>query len=191
MTHKGTKTIETQRLRLRPFRADDAQPMFRNWASDPEVTRFLTWPAHESVEVTEQVVESWMRGYEAADNYQWAIELKQLHEPIGSISAVKTDDRTGSATVGYCIGRKWWGQGITAEALRAVIGFFFSEVGANCVNACHDPGNPNSGKVMRKCGMTYEGTRRANAVNNQGICDEAWHSILKSEYEQGTLCKLP
>lgn len=51
MEHKGTKIIETERLILRPFREEDAEPMFRNWTSDPEVSKFLTWPAHESVEV--------------------------------------------------------------------------------------------------------------------------------------------
>lgn len=40
MEHKGTKTIETERLILRAFRAEDAEAMFRNWASDPEVTKF-------------------------------------------------------------------------------------------------------------------------------------------------------
>lgn len=184
MYHKGTKIIETERLILRPFKTDDAESMFRNWASDPEVTKFLTWPAHESVEVSRHVAKTWQDGYDDFRNYQWAIELKEIHEPIGSISAVKTDDSTGSATVGYCIGRNWWGQGITAEALREVIAFFFQEVGMNCVNACHDPRNPNSGKVMRKCGMTYEGTWRAGGVNNQGVCDEAWYSILKKEYEE-------
>lgn len=183
MNHKGSKRIETERLILRPFHEKDAEPMFRNWASDPEVTKFLTWPVHESVEISRQIVESWMKDNDKPQNYQWAIELKKIHEPIGSISAVKTDERTESATIGYCIGRSWWGRGIMAEALQAVTAFFFDEVGMNCVNACHDPNNPNSGKVMKKCGMTYEGTWRAGGVNNQGVCDEVWYSILKKEYE--------
>lgn len=186
MEHKGTKIIETERLILRPFHEDDAKPMFRNWASDPEVTKFLTWPVHENVEVSRQVVKIWVNGYDTPQNYQWAIELKKIREPIGSISAVKTDDRTESATIGYCIGRNWWGQGIMPEALQAVIAFFFSEVNMNCVNACHDPRNPNSGKVMKKCGMVYEGTWRAGGINNQGVCDESWYSILKTEFEKNT-----
>lgn len=184
MYHKGTKIIETERLFLRPFKVEDAESMFHNWTSDPEVTKYLTWPVHESVEVSRNVAKTWQDGYDDLQNYQWAIELKEIHEPIGSISAVKTDDSTESATIGYCIGRNWWGQGITAEALREVIAFFFQEVGMNCVNACHDPRNPNSGKVMRKCGMTYEGTWRAGGVNNQGVCDEVWYSVLKKEYEE-------
>ena len=94
MIHKGTKTIETERLILRPFRESDVEPMFRNWASDPEVTKFMTWPVHESVAVTKHVVEAWMNDYKDSRNYHWAIELKEIHEPIGSISTVKTDDST-------------------------------------------------------------------------------------------------
>ena len=180
--HKGTMVIETERVVLRPFTPGDAEAMFRNWASDGEVTRFLTWPPHASAEVSRYVLEKWYGQREDPRSYQWAIELKELREPIGSISATKVDDRTGTATVGYCIGRRWWGQGITAEALEAVIAFFFQEVGMNCVTACHDPRNPNSGKVMRKCGMTREGTWRAGGVNNQGICDETWYSILREEF---------
>lgn len=184
MEHKGTVTIETQRLHLRPFCIEDSQAMFRNWASDKEVTKFLTWPAHESEDVSRHVLEGWAKAYENPDNYQWAIEWKELGEPIGSIAAVKIDDETGAATIGYCISRSFWGRGIVAEALKAVIAFFFEQVGMNCVNACHDPRNPNSGKVMRKCGMTYEGTWRAGGVNNQGVCDESWYSVLKEEYDR-------
>lgn len=186
MNHIGTQRIETERLRLRPFAMEDVEPMFRNWASDSKVTRFLTWPAHENMEVSGRVIQSWMERADDPGWYQWAIELKNLDEPVGSIAAVKLDEETETVTIGYCIGRSWWGMGITAEALRAVIAFFFNQVGANRVNAYHDPRNPNSGKVMMKCGMTYEGTLRAAGINNQGLCDESWYSILRSEYMMGT-----
>ena len=63
MKHAGTKTIETGRLVLRPFRIEDAQPMYENWASDPEVTKFLMWPTHTSVEVSREVLKSWICQY--------------------------------------------------------------------------------------------------------------------------------
>lgn len=184
MNHRGTIVIEMERLILRPFRPEDAPPMFRNWAFDSEVTKFLTWPAHTSVEVTKQVVGNWCAGNTDVRNYQWAIELKEIKEPIGSISAVGIEEKTETVTIGYCMGRRWWGKGIMPEALRAVIAFFFEEVGASRIDACHDTRNPNSGRVMRKCGMTYEGMCRAGGVNNQGICDKSWYSILKKEYEE-------
>ena len=182
MEHKGTVTLKTDRLTLRKFELSDAEPMYKNWANDPQVTKFLTWKPHKDVNASRQIIGIWTESGKSPDFYQWAIVSDEINEPIGSISAVKIDERTDSVTIGYCIGKKWWGQGIIAEALSAVIKFFFEEVGASVVNACHDPHNPNSGRVMQKCGMRYEGTWRRAGVNNQGICDESWYSILREEY---------
>ena len=55
MQHKGTATLHTKRLELRRFTADDAPVMFSAWASDPEVTQYLTWPPHANAEVTARV----------------------------------------------------------------------------------------------------------------------------------------
>ena len=184
LTHKGTQTIETSRLILRRAVREDAEPMYRNWASDPEVTKYLTWPAHESIAVSEMVIGSWLQEYEKESYYQWMIELKEIGQPIGSISVVRQNDRVEEAEIGYCIGSPWWHRGIVTEALSAVIEYLFTEVGLNRVSARHDPNNPNSGGVMRKCGMKYEGTNRACDRNNQGICDAAQYSILRSEWQK-------
>lgn len=183
LTHKGTQTIETDRLILRKAVREDAQPMFRNWASDPEVTKFLTWPAHGSIAVSEMVIGSWLQEYEKENYYQWMIELKELGQPIGSISAVRQRDDIGEAEIGYCIGKNWWHKGIMAEALTAVIEYLFTEVGMNRIAAKHDPNNPNSGRVMRKCGMKYEGTAHGSDRNNLGICDADHYAILRSDWE--------
>lgn len=172
LTHIGTKTIETERLLLRRFRKEDAVPMFNNWANDPEVTKYLTWPAHKSVEETKMVIDGWIADQEKDDHYLWAIALRdEESQPIGSISVVDHDDRVGKFHIGYCIGKQWWHQGIMTEALGAVMRFLFQEVGAQRIEAAHDPRNPHSGAVMRKCGMTFEGTLRRSDWNNQGICD--------------------
>ena len=179
LTHKGTQTIETPRLILRRAVREDAQAMLRNWASDPEVTKFLTWPTHDSIDVTRTVLESWLAEYEKDNYYQWMIVLKEIGEPIGSISVVRQNQRVEAAEIGYCIGSAWWHQGIMSEALAAVINYLFTEVGMNRIAACHDPNNPHSGGVMRKCGMQYEGTTRASDRNNQGICDASYYAIVK------------
>ena len=181
MKHLGTKEIRTERLKLRRFRMDDVQPMYDNWASDPEVTRFLTWPTHSSPEITRMVLDSWVSGYEREDHYHWAIEFGG--EPIGSISVVSHNDDAMLVHIGYCIGKRWWHMGITSEALKAIIRFFFEEVGVNRIEARHDANNPNSGGVMKKCGMTYEGTLRQSDRNNQGICDEVWYGLLRREFD--------
>ena len=71
-----------------------------------------------------------------------------------------------------------------SEALAAVIEYLFTEVGMNRVAARHDPNNPHSGGVMRKCGMKYEGTHRASDRNNQGICDAAYYAVLRSDWKR-------
>lgn len=183
MEHKGTKRLETERLILRPFEAGDGEAMFRNWAGDPEVTKFLTWPAYESVDPANQMVTFWAAESRKPDVYQWAVELREPGEPIGSISATNFDDRVNAAEIGYCIGKRWWGQGLTPEALRAVVRYLIVEVGMSRVYARHDVNNPNSGKVMQKAGMTKEGVLRAAGRNNQGIVDMAEYSILAREYQ--------
>lgn len=179
LTHQGTKHIETPRLILRQFAVADAPAMYANWASDPEVTKFLTWPVHESPEATAELLKDWVKGYETTSYYQWAIALKARNcEPIGSISVVSHDDRIRKAEIGYCIGRSWWHQGITSEALSAVIRFLIQEVGMQRVEARHDPNNPHSGAVMQKCGMEFEGTQRRADRSNQGIVDISTYAIL-------------
>ena len=184
LSHKGTQPIETSRLILRRAIREDAEAMFRNWASDPEVTKYLTWPTYEKVETAYQILDRWASEYEKPNYYQWMIVLKELGEPIGSISVVRQNDRVEEAEIGYCIGSRWWHKGIMTEALTAVIEYLFTEVGMNRVAARHDPNNPHSGGVMRKCGMKYEGTHRACDRNNQGICDAAQYAILRSEWKR-------
>ena len=181
MNHCGTRMIETKRLLLRKFVIEDADAMFRNWASDKEVTKFLTWSAYTSSETAMWVLDEWAVSYKKPDYYQWAIVLKDINEPIGSISVVSINEKTQMAEIGYCIGRPWWNRGITSEALSAVINFMFDQVGANRVQAKHDVNNPHSGLVMKKCGMKYEGTLRSAAVNNQGVCDVSIYALLKSD----------
>jgi len=176
--------METPRLILRRGVREDAEPMFHNWASDPEVTKYLTWSTYENVESAYTILDLWISEYGKLNFYQWMIELKELGQPIGSISVVRQNDRVEEAEIGYCIGSQWWHKGIMTEALTAVIEYLFTEVGMNRIAARHDPNNPHSGGVMRKCGMKYEGTNRACDRNNQGICDAAQYSILRSEWKK-------
>lgn len=183
MEHKGTKYLETERLILRPFAIEDAEAMYSNYASDDEVTKFLSWPTHSDVSVSESVLREWTARYGDSSYYNWAIVLKEYSAgPIGGISVVRPiDDLIKNAHVGYCIGRRWWHSGITSEALKRIMDFLFDEVGVNKVEAMHDPRNPHSGMVMRKCGMKPEGIIRQCARNQQGVHDAAYYGLLALE----------
>lgn len=181
MNHKGTVKLETDRLILRRFVIEDADDMFINWANDDEVTKFLTWPTHTSVDVSKEILSDWIERYEKNDFYNWAIELKETGHVIGNISVVHMNDDIDCVTIGYCMSRQLWGQRIMPEALGEVIAFMFDEVEANRVEAYHDSNNPKSGRVMAKAGMKYEGTIRQADRNNQGIVDMVMYSVLKDE----------
>lgn len=183
MRHLGTRTLETDRLIIRAFQPEDAGAMFRNWANDPEVTKFLTWPTHKSVEITRQIVASWVEKNQDPANYQWAVVWKKTMEAIGSISVVAWREEIGEAEVGYCIGKAWWHQGVMTECFSEVIRYLFREVGVNRIKAQHDVNNPQSGMVMRKCGLRHEGIQRQAGRNNQGICDVSVYGFLRGEYE--------
>jgi len=181
MNKTGTKEIETERLILRRFRSEDAEDMYANWASDPEVTRFLTWPPHQSVEVTKSILADWIPRYEEGGYFNWVMEYKETGKIIGNISVVKLDESIRAADMGYCMSRRYWGQGLMPEALIAVMDYLFDEVGLDRVAASHDVNNPKSGRVMEKAGMKMEGILRAAGKNNLGICDEVWHAMIRSD----------
>lgn len=180
--HKGTVTIETDRLILRKLTADDVPAAFCNWTSDEKVTEFLRWPTHSSIGITERVLHDWIAGYEKLDFYQWAIVPKEINEPIGTISVVDMDEKTEKVHIGYCIGSKWWHSGFTSEAFSAIIPFFFEQVEVKRIESQHDPENPNSGRVMKKCGLIYEGTLRKADWSNKGIVDACMYSMLASDH---------
>ena len=181
MNKLGTKRIETERLILRRFVIEDAEDMYNNWASDTEVTKFLTWPTHPSVDITSMLLQDWISKYEDGGYFNWVIELKETGRAIGNISVVRLKEEIEAAEIGYCMSRTYWGQGIMPEALRAVMDFLFDEVGLNRVAACHDANNPKSGRVMDKAGMKQEGVLRRAGRNNLGICDKVWHAAIKDD----------
>lgn len=181
----GTKTIETDRLILRRYVVEDADDMYANWTSDPEVTKFMPWPTHESVETTRSILEEWVSYYDDPRTYNWGITLKGEGRVIGNIAVVERDERTCSYEIGYCLGQAYWGRGIMPEALKAVIAYLFSgESDLNRIYATHDVANAKSGRVMQKAGMHFEGVLRASKRNNQGIHDTAYYSVLRSDLAQ-------
>lgn len=180
---QGTVTLETERLLLRPFRVSDAEAAFRNWTNDPLVTRYLTWTPHEDVAFTRQLFQEWEEASARPDFYQWAIVWKESGEAVGSVSVTEQDLRVGRAQLGYCLSRALWGRGLMTEALNAVIDHLFS-VGFERVEAVHAVQNPASGRVMQKCGMSFEGVLRKYCRASTGeLTDVCMRSILRGEWE--------
>lgn len=162
MKHLGTRVLVTGRLILRPMTMSDAEMMFQNWASDPEVTRWLRWEPHRSWVETAELLNEWSKHYIEPDYYQWGICDKSTGVLFGSISMIRPEEDPAWAGMdgelwepGYCIGKKWWDQGYATEALCAVRDFWFRQVGAKALACCHANENVASGAVMQKAGFVY------------------------------------
>jgi len=185
MTHTGTNEIETERLLLRRFTLGDANEMFREWANYEAVTKYLSWQRHISLAETKAFLLKKVGEYERADAYFWALQHKEEGILIGSLSAKITDERAKTATVGYCLGERFWNLGFASEALRAVVDYMFYDVKINRVEACHSVNNPASGRVLQKAGMVREGFARQRYITGAGEYQDAdLYGLVKQDYEK-------
>ncbi len=150
------KELETERLRLRRVRREDAQRIFDYWASDPEVTRYLIWEPHRSIADTEAILGYWLAEYEKPDTFRYGIELKESGALIGMIDVVHFTE--GKPVIGYCSGRATWGQGYMTEALKAVCAMLF-ELGYGEILIQAVDRNIGSNRVIQKAGFTFTGSR--------------------------------
>lgn len=183
MNHKGTKTLETERLILRKFIESDLDSIYKNWSSDDEVTKFLTWTTHKNIDDSKIFLNSCFERYKTEDNYIWAIELKETGEVIGSISVPAVKESVKEVALGYCLGTKWWRRGIMTEAGQAVIKYLFEGIGVERISAVYAKDNFKSRMVMLKLGMKYEGTLRRAVLCNSGIVDIVCYALLRCEYD--------
>lgn len=181
LEHRGTRALNTQRLKLRRFTLSDAASMYKNYATDERVSKYLSWKPYESIVGVEDYLSDLISQYSNSNVYHWAMEMD--NETIGSISTISINDKNRNCEVGYCLGYNYWNKGITTEALQAVMSFLFHEVGLHRIMAKFDVENPSSGKVMQKCNMTYEGKLRDYYLRHDGTySDSLIYSILREEF---------
>jgi len=151
MVYTGTKIIKTERLLLRPFKIDDYKDMFNNWANDKEVTKFLSWKPHQNPEESLKILEQWCSKYKNSNFFQWCIEYD--NKAIGSIGVISSLEKDNLAEIGFCIGKNYWNQGITTEALCAIKNFLINKVQYKILIGAHHIENKSSGKVFIKSGF--------------------------------------
>lgn len=152
--------VETERLLLRRPGGADAGAIFERYAADPEVTRYVGWPAHRSVADTRAFL-----AYCDAEWQRWSAGPYLIHSRehaglLGSTGlALETDQR---AATGYVLARDSWGRGYASEALRAVVAVARELRIRRLYALCH-PEHAASRRVLEKCGFELEGTLRRYA----------------------------
>lgn len=151
--------FETARLILRPFEKKDAGDLYR-YASDPDVGPVAGWPAHTSVEDSEEAIRLFLSGPET-----YAVCLKEDNRPIGAIALSPPEESNmdlgeDEMELGYWIGKPFWGQGMIPEAGRALIDHGFEDLGLKDIRCGYFDGNEKSRRVQEKLGFQYDRTNR-------------------------------
>lgn len=149
------KILETKRLILRPWKESDAEDLFR-YASNPDVGPIAGWPAHQSIEESQDIIRNVLNGKEC-----YAICLKGDDKAIGAIELrlnghTDLTDRDDECELGYWLGKPFWGQGITPEAAREIIRHGFEDAGMTKIWCDYYEGNTKSKRVQEKVGFQYQ-----------------------------------
>jgi [ribosomal protein S5]-alanine N-acetyltransferase len=152
-------TFATSRLVGRMPRADDGPAVFAAYASDPEVTRYLSWRAYDRVEPLNAFLREAIAHWEKGDGHlAWLLCLKGTDTPIGSIGM--TLEGGGKAMFGYALAKKFWGHGFAAEALKYLVDWSLAQPTIYRAWAFCDLENAASCRVMEKAGLEREGVLR-------------------------------
>jgi [ribosomal protein S5]-alanine N-acetyltransferase len=144
--------IETPRLVLRRPQAADAEAIFRGYASDAEVTRYVGFPRHTCLDET--------RGFLEFSDAQWAqwpagpylIELRE--GPLVGSSGLKFDTANEAAT-GYVLAKHVWGRGYATESLLAMVDVARA-CGVRVLYALCHHAHRASARVLEKGGFSLE-----------------------------------
>lgn len=147
-------TFETQSLRLRPFREDDAAELHRILIQD-DMLKYFPRPGGPPLDRVQRLVNHQIEQWETVGYAWWAVELKSSGRLVGWNGLQYLQD-TQETEVGYLIDRPLWGQGLTTEAAHVGLRFGFDRLGLPVIIALAHPENGASRRVMEKLGMTFD-----------------------------------
>ncbi|GEN92183.1 GNAT family N-acetyltransferase [Tetragenococcus koreensis] len=82
MENIGTIRLQTKRLLLRPLTTEDAQQMFDHWASNPKVTKHLSWKPYQTAKGVENNLSEYQKNYIDPDYFSWGIEEQKLNNSL-------------------------------------------------------------------------------------------------------------
>ncbi len=181
------KDLETENLRIRKFKIEDAEDIYKNLATDRRLEDCLGYNVHQSVEQTRKMISSYIYEYEA-DELVWALEEKQNNSVVGYINALEFSDFNKYCNIKFGIELKFIEKHYMEEALTRVLEYIFNEKDFNMVVSEFCDGNKqvNDFKttILEKLGMKKEAVLRNRKINEKtGLAEnQVIYSITKDEF---------
>lgn len=176
--------LETKRLLLRELKSTDAEAMHR-YLSNPEVTLYLDTQPHRSLKQTQDLMNFLASLSEKGEGFRWGITLKSGDAAgvvIGTCGYHAWAKDHFRAEIGYELARDYWGQGIMAEAVKALLTFGFEQMALNRVEAMVLEGNRASARFLEKMGFQQEVVLREYEFVQGRFRDVQLFSLLSKDY---------
>ena len=177
MKYAKLEELKTKHLLLRKMRLEDVECYYERIGSSEDVTKYMLWQPHQSVQESKESVEKVLSRYEAGNSYTWAIALAEDDSIIGRIDLLRFEESDSRCSFAYMLGKDFWGRGYGTECLKAVFGFAFEKMEMQTIAADHMSENVGSGKVMQKAGMHFV-QKHVGKYEKCGICYDADEYVI-------------
>ena len=175
-------TLQTERLRLRPFQQSDAASILALFM-DKGFMEYSSSPMFKSIEEADALVVRDAEKRATGERLRLGIERLEDGAVIGYCDLFNIDRDCQKGEIGYGLLTKECGFGFMNEALLAFLNWVLNELPLNRVMAELDPANTNSEKIVKRLGFTKEGHFRENCIVNGVVSDSVFYGLLKRDFQ--------
>jgi len=172
-----------ERVSLRPPQITDAHSIYE-YARDEAISHFTTLPHPYKLEHAKKFIAKAHKDLKKHEAYALGIELNATTKIIGMVSLMDIDYKNKNAEIGYWLGKKYWGQGLSDEAVELIIQFGFDKLKLEKIWARVSAPNERSSKLLERSGFKCEGRIRKAVFKHKQYFDEFAYGLLKEEYRK-------
>ncbi|WP_174855122.1 GNAT family N-acetyltransferase [Streptomyces rubrogriseus] len=177
----ATPTLDTDRLRLRPFAEDDAGFLYAMHSS-AHVMRYWDSPPWTDRARAGRFVEMCRKMADDGTGVRVAVDRASDGAFVGWCCLVEWNPVYRSASLGYCLDESMWGHGYATEAAHALLRWAFGTLDLNRVQAEADTRNAASARVLEKVGFVREGTLREDCVVDGEVSDSWVYGLIRRDW---------
>ncbi len=179
----GFVPIRTDRLLLRPVRADDVEPLLAR-RNDLEVAALQDWATPYPRERAERVISDVMEMDGPTVDDWWMLTVADADDTTvhGDLVVHLTwEGRT--AEIGYTLARESWGHGYAIESCTALVEYLFNGFGVHRIEAKLHPDNTASAMLLERLGMLFEGHTRGSYWLGDDNSDDWLYAMLRPDWQ--------
>jgi RimJ/RimL family protein N-acetyltransferase len=173
--------LTTERIRLRPFLADDAALLVQLAGTFEVADTMLSIPHPLSPAAARSMIAANAAQFQAGRSVHFAMEHEVSRDLVGAVELREIDRENANAELAFWVAPAEWGQGYASETASEVLRYGFADLGLNRIQAHHLIRNPSAGAVLSRIGMKQEGVLREFVRKWDVFEDVAVYAALRSD----------